>query len=43
MMHFTKIIRYGLAGIVLGVSAVNGGFVATTYAQETEVTKASRH
>jgi hypothetical protein len=39
MMHFTKIIRYGLAGITLGVSIVNGGFVSTTHAQEAEVTK----
>lgn len=39
MMHFTKIIRYGLAGIVLGVSVGNGGFVATTHAQETDNTK----
>ena len=37
MMHFTKIIGYGLAGIVLGISAVNGGLIAT--AQETEITK----
>jgi hypothetical protein len=37
MMHFTKIIRYGLAGAVLGVSLSNGGFVATTWAQEPEV------
>lgn len=37
MMHFTKIIRYGLAGFVLGVSICNGGFVAT--AQEAAVTK----
>jgi hypothetical protein len=39
MMHFTKIIRYGLAGIVLGVSVGNGGFIATTHAQETGDTK----
>ena len=39
MMHFTKIIRYGLAGIVLGVAVGSGGFVATTHAQEAEATK----
>ena len=39
MMHFTKIIRYGLAGIVLGASAGSGGFVATTYGQQTEDAK----
>ena len=39
MMHFTKTIRYGLAGVVLGVSVGNGGFVATTHAQETSETK----
>ncbi|MCM3874212.1 MAG: hypothetical protein ND895_26280 [Pyrinomonadaceae bacterium] len=39
MTHYTKIIRYGLAGIALAVSAVNGGFVANTHAQEPEVTK----
>jgi hypothetical protein len=39
MMHSTTIVRYGLAVLVLGVSAVNSGFVATTYAQETGVTK----
>jgi hypothetical protein len=39
MMHFTKRMRYGLAGIVVGISAVNGGFVGSTYAQEPEVTK----
>ncbi len=38
MMHFTKIIRYSLAGIVLG-AAVNGEFVANIHAQETEATK----
>ncbi|MBA2526182.1 MAG: hypothetical protein H0V18_10445 [Pyrinomonadaceae bacterium] len=38
-MHFTKIIRYGLAGIVLGLSVGNGGFVATTHAQGTDSTK----
>jgi hypothetical protein len=36
MMHFTKIIRFGLAGIVLGVSV---GIVASTQAQETNDTK----
>ncbi len=35
MMHSTKIIRYGLAGILLGVSVGSGGLVAATYAQET--------
>lgn len=39
MMHFTKIIRYGLAGAVLGVSVGNGWLVATTQAQEPEVVK----
>jgi len=39
MMHSTKIIRYGLAGIVLGVSVGSGAFVASTHAQETEVNK----
>jgi hypothetical protein len=39
MMHVTKIIRYGLTGIVLGVSAGSGGFVVTTHAQEPEVAK----
>ncbi len=39
MMHFTTIIRYGLAGIVLGVSVGNGGVVATTHAQETDDSK----
>lgn len=39
MMHSTKIIRYGLAGIVLGVSIGSGEFIANTHAQETEVTK----
>ncbi len=39
MMHFTKIIRYGLAGVVLGVSAANGGFVVTSQAQETNSAK----
>jgi hypothetical protein len=39
MIHFTQTIKYGLASIVLGISAVNGGFVGTTYAQEPEVTK----
>ncbi len=39
MMHFTKIIRYGLAGIVFGVSVGNGGFVATIRAQTTDDTK----
>ncbi|MCM3904798.1 MAG: hypothetical protein ND866_24135 [Pyrinomonadaceae bacterium] len=34
-----KIVRYGLAGIALGASVGNGGFVASTHAQETEVTK----
>jgi hypothetical protein len=34
MMHFTKMIRYGLAGAVIGVSLGNGGFVATAWAQE---------
>ena len=38
MMHFTKIIRYGLAGIALAVPVVNGGVVAT-HAQEAVVTK----
>jgi len=37
MMHFTKIIRYGLAAVVLGVSV--GGSVATTHAQEPADTK----
>ena len=35
MMHSTTIIRYGLAGILLGVSVGSGGLTATTYAQET--------
>jgi hypothetical protein len=39
MMHSTKMIRYGLAGIVLGVSVGNGGFVATTHAQKGDDTK----
>jgi len=39
MMHSTKIIRYGLVGIVLGVSALNGGLVVNTHAQETEAAK----
>lgn len=39
MMHLTKITRYGLAGVVLGVSIVSGGVVTTTHAQETEVKK----
>ncbi len=39
MMHSTKVIRYGLAGIVLGVSVGNEGFVATTPAQDTDHTK----
>ena len=37
MIHSTRIVRYGLAGFVLAVSAVNSGFVATTQAQEPEV------
>jgi len=39
MMHSTKIIRYGLAGILVGVSVGSGGFVATTYAQKGDDTK----
>jgi hypothetical protein len=39
MMHSKKITKYGLAGIVLGISFGNGGFVATTHAQETDDTK----
>jgi hypothetical protein len=35
MMHSTKKIRYGLAGILLGVSVGSGGSVATTHAQDT--------
>lgn len=35
MMHSTKIIRYGLAGILLGVSVGSGGLVTTTHAQDT--------
>ncbi len=34
MMHSTKTIRYGLAGILLGVS-VGAGLVTTTHAQDT--------
>jgi hypothetical protein len=39
MMHSTKIIRYSLVGILIGVSVGSGGFLATTHAQETGVTK----
>lgn len=34
MMHSTKIIRYGLAGILLGVSLGSVGLVGTTHAQD---------
>ena len=39
MMHFTKILRFGLAALVLGASVGSGGSIATTQAQETEVPK----
>ena len=35
MMHSTKKIRYGLAGILLGVSVGSAGLVTTTHAQDT--------
>jgi hypothetical protein len=39
MMNPTKIFRYGLAGIALGISVGSVGFVTTTQAQEPAVTK----
>ncbi|MBA3357118.1 MAG: hypothetical protein H0U18_14495 [Pyrinomonadaceae bacterium] len=38
-MNSIKIIRYSLAGIVLGISVGNVRFVATTHAQDTNNTK----
>src|SRR5918995_1200617 len=35
MMHSTKIIRFGLAGILLGVSVGSAGLVTATHAQDT--------
>lgn len=39
MINSTKIVRYSLAGIVLGISVGNAGFVVTTHAQNTDNTK----
>lgn len=39
MMHSTKTIRYGLAGILLGLAVGNDGSIATTHAQQGENAK----
>lgn len=39
MMHSTKTIRYGLAGILLGLAIGYDGSVATTHAQQSEDAK----